>query len=295
MKQFRHIVIILRADRMTGAVLLALSLLFSALLFSSHSALCGDELTFAVFGDSRPGRDFKQPPVFSTIIDSMKELPLDAVFHTGDVIYGKTEDPANIGRQYDSFFKIVKNLKPPIHVAAGNHDIWSEASAAIFRKQFGYLYTSVTLGENRFILLNSELPLNECRIDGEQLAWLEKELRRSQRESRNIFIILHRPMFPTNRYVGKSMDKFPDERDRLHSLFKKYGVRFVFSGHEHIYNRTEKDGIAYIVTGGGGAELYADEDKGGVHHFLLFTVKGKEIHFELRIIHKDGTIERKDP
>ena len=40
----------------------------------------------------------------------------------------------------------------------------------------------------------------------------------------------------------------------LHPLFVKYGVDVVFNG-SHSYTRAEKDGIQYLVSGGGGAEL----------------------------------------
>ena len=45
-------------------------------------------------------------------------------------------------------------------------------------------------------------------------------------------------------------------REELIYLFKKYNVDMVFSGHNHVYERFEVDGINYIVTGGGGSPLY---------------------------------------
>ena len=35
-------------------------------------------------------------------------------------------------------------------------------------------------------------------------------------------------------------------------LFEQYGVDVVFNGHDHHYERSYKDGVYYIVTGGGG-------------------------------------------
>ena len=34
-------------------------------------------------------------------------------------------------------------------------------------------------------------------------------------------------------------------------------VSFVFSGHDHLYQRGEVDGLKYVVSGGGGAPLYS--------------------------------------
>jgi hypothetical protein len=45
-------------------------------------------------------------------------------------------------------------------------------------------------------------------------------------------------------------------RPVLHDLFRKYGVQLAFQGHDHLYYRTIRDGVTYVVTGGGGAPLY---------------------------------------
>ena len=33
----------------------------------------------------------------------------------------------------------------------------------------------------------------------------------------------------------------------------------------------------HIITGGGGAQLYAEEEKGGFYHFVLVTVDGDKV------------------
>jgi hypothetical protein len=40
-------------------------------------------------------------------------------------------------------------------------------------------------------------------------------------------------------------------------VFETYGVDAVFTGHDHLYERSLYNGITYIVAGGGGAPLYA--------------------------------------
>lgn len=271
-----------------GLFILFFSSLFHSPLFllSSSQARAADELTFVVLGDTRPGRDLKQPAVFLQIIEKINETAPRAVFHTGDIIYGKTDEGSGIEQQYKDYFRVSGRLKSEIHITPGNHDIWDERSARVFREKFGYLYRSVTIGSNHFILLNSTLPGKNGSLSGEQRLWLEKELEKSAGRGRNIFVFLHHPMYPVDGYVGKCMDRYPEERDSLHELFRRYGVRYVFSGHEHLYNLMEKDGVSYVISGGGGASLYAEEEKGGFHHFLLFTVRGKEIRFEVRRMEK---------
>ena len=61
----------------------------------------------------------------------------------------------------------------------------------------------------------------------------------------------------------------------------KHGIKLVFQGHDHNYYHTVRDGITYIVTGGGGAPLYPDRNRaqaieGDVfvqaHHFCIADV-----------------------
>jgi 2',3'-cyclic-nucleotide 2'-phosphodiesterase (5'-nucleotidase family) len=40
------------------------------------------------------------------------------------------------------------------------------------------------------------------------------------------------------------------------AVFEKHEVTAVFSGHDHNYQRHLKNGVTYVVTGGGGAPLY---------------------------------------
>jgi len=60
-----------------------------------------------------------------------------------------------------------------------------------------------------------------------------------------------------------------DMADELHQLFTQYGVDIVFSGHEHQYYIYQKDSIAYVVTGGGGAPIYTGSIGETYHHYLL--------------------------
>ena len=71
---------------------------------------------------------------------------------------------------------------------------------------------------------------------------------------------------------GDSLDRYPRFRDTLHQLFVQQNVTCVFEGHEHLYNRQERDGVVYVITGGGGAPLYANELKGGFYHYLRVDV-----------------------
>ncbi len=267
--------------------LLAALLLVSPLVIGPHFAQEEDELVIAVVGDTRPGRNLKIPKTFPTIIEILNDIEPEAVFHAGDIIYGKTRNKERLAKEYKDFLDLRARLSAPLYINPGNHDIWDEQSSNLFEKTFGYLYKTIRLGNISFILLNSEIPGQTCRIMGDQRVWLGEELKKSSERGDRIFVFIHRPMFPVKKHVGSSMDKFPEERDALHRLFKKFRVYAVISGHEHLYHYMEKDGIRYIISGGGAKTLYGTEEEGGFHHFLLFKIHKEKIRYSVVRVDED--------
>jgi len=73
------------------------------------------------------------------------------------------------------------------------------------------------------------------------------------------------------------------EMEQLLPLFRRAGVRVVFSGHEHNFQHSRADGIDYFVTGGGGkVRMDTPKQFAAAHtqswcaacHFLLVTIGG---------------------
>jgi hypothetical protein len=81
--------------------------------------------------------------------------------------------------------------------------------------------------------------------------------------------------------LGKGMDKYPSDRDALHRIFLKAKVKAVFAADDHRYDRREKDGILYLITGGGGAPIYALKDRGGYFHYLWISVQKGRVEGEV--------------
>lgn len=149
--------------------------------------------------------------------------------------------------------------------------------------------------------------------------WLEKELKRASENPSvdHIFVYLHHPVYssgmadvppdPKNPGRGECMKPV---RDLYEPLFKKYKVNMVFTGHIHNYEHLLvpgdgtataipagqprrkayqwKEGIHYLVTGGGGGPLggignwslpgknYRQYGETG-YHVLLVEVSGKNV------------------
>jgi 3',5'-cyclic AMP phosphodiesterase CpdA len=239
----------------------AICLIFLLVLLGTFSTLCpaADDGSFAIIGDTRIG---KSESVYVAFIDRMQKEGVHTVVHVGDAI----DTPGN-AEEWERLFKITGN-KITLYLAPGNHDVNNRRSLAACIKATGREpYYSVAQNETLFLILNTELPDQEKRITGQQLGWLEKEL---ARDFKYKFVFLHKPLFPTTFGTGRCLDRYPAERDRLHQLFVKHGVAFVGAGHQHLYDRSRKDGVLYVITGGGGALLHTfSEDYGGFMHYVV--------------------------
>ena len=105
---------------------------------------------------------------------------------------------------------------------------------------------------------------------------------------------MHHPPFSISLHGGNR-----DLRERWTPLFEQYQVTAVFSGHDHVYERAEHNGVRYFVSGGGGAPLYPRRPKSDpvdveavkkferVFHYLRVTVTGTRL--EVTGIRADGT------
>ncbi len=240
------------------------------------------KFSFIVLGDNRAG-DPACDAVYQKLIAAAMGRNPGLIVNTGDEINkpGSVED-------WKRFQELSKSVTVPYFLTVGNHDIHPEVAGSddVYRSQVDLpgneLYYSFIAGDSLFVVLDSYVRGEEKKIAGEQYAWLEKVLGASTQE--HIFVFVHAPLYPEagkGKHHGNSLDRYKDERDRLHRLFVKYRVAAVFAGHEHLYLRKKVDGVLYIITGGGGAPLYADALNGGFHHYVRMTVDGNKVSGEV--------------
>jgi len=242
------------------------------------------EFTFAVFGDFRPSRrDRPYPEAFLKMLNEMNIISPSFILSIGDAYYGYGGSFQRFKNEIDYFLSKIKPLDTPFFNVIGNHEVGGSIERENYiKKRFGNLYGSFDYANSHFIMLDTDETGKEGTIQGEQLAWLEKDLA-SNKDAENIFVFMHRPLFSGingDLNKGKSF-KDRSNRDALHRLFKKYRVKAVFAGHEHLFNETVKDGIKYFITGGGGSPLYESPSKGGFFHYLIVRVKDKDVSVDV--------------
>ena len=236
---------------------------------------------FAVVGDNRDGEK-----VYNQLMRAIVERKPNFLIHLGDMI------PYPHEREWQAFFEISKQINFPFFPVVGNHDVGTtKRGVEIYREQFflpgGKTYYAFRAGGILFVVLDSEE--GKRRIIEEQRSWLEDTLSSSQETFK--FVFLHAPLFPPKNSLkkGNALDKYPRERDDLHRLFVKTKVKAVFAGDDHRYDRTEKDGIPYLISGGGGAPLAAFEESGGYFHYLWISVQKERVEGE--VVDLEGQVQ----
>jgi hypothetical protein len=236
-------------------------------------------LSFLVYGDTRDNQ------VGGALVQLGRSLTPDLILHTGDLVH--------VGDDVNYWYTFFREQAPlmadvPLYPTLGNHEIYRDPQARQFQRFFtlpehsaGRFYYAFDYGPARFVVLDANHP------DSQQTAWLAGELERAQRDKvAHVFVLLHHPPLSVGEHCGAALR----QADWV-GLFERYRVRAVFAGHDHAYERLERNGVRYFVSGGGGAELYreaecADFDRAArrvflpAHHLLRVTVTGPNVSVE---------------
>lgn len=239
------------------------------------------EFLFAAYGDGRT-----QDKVHAEICRAIaREHPL-FVLHSGDLVENGTSH-----KQWNTFFETASELlqAAPLYPALGNHERDAPEYFDLFRLPGNERWYSFDAGPVHFIVLDSN---TRYRANEEQKAWLKKDLA----ESRSPFkiAVYHHPAFSSS--IVKVRQRESDLMYRAWgALFEEGGLRLAIQGHNHNYQRAEKNGVTYVTSGGGGAPLYPvvaplPETKAHKvdHHFLRFRVSPDRISAEA--VGRDGTV-----
>jgi hypothetical protein len=231
-----------------------------------------DSFTFVVWGDNRCRAGALGSAEFPRIIRESNALRPVFTIGVGDLIPGADDDDAEWTRaQWTDFLNGVKRFDMPCLPVPGNHDLDGAKSNAMYEQLIGPRRYSLDFGGSRFIVLDSQEAFD---ANSPQFGWLGEQLAKPPRP-RNAFLFLHAPLF------------FSDAWEPIHLLLRRFPVRAVFAGHEHLYCYDERDGIKYVVTGGAGAPLRDPPERGGFYHYVIANLRGDE--FSVAVA-RDGAI-----
>jgi 3',5'-cyclic AMP phosphodiesterase CpdA len=240
-----------------------------------------NRIRFVVIGDWGTGDD-DATGVASQMLNAYRQTPFDFVVAAGDNIY-----PNGSGRYFSKHFEqpfaSLLGDRVNFYAVLGNHDVEQGRADQCQYPLFnmgGKNYYTLKQGDG----LAELFMLDSTDFDEAQAGWLEQAL--SASTSRWKIAAFHHPLYSSGNKHGSNLKL----RKRLEPLLTRYKVNAVFSGHDHIYERTKpQHGIQYFVTGAGGKtrrggvdlrssfrDVSFDED----NHFMLVEVDHQQISFQ---------------
>jgi predicted phosphodiesterase len=239
---------------------------------------------FAVIGDSGRG-DAAQHEVAGQMVAWRQRFPFTFVVMLGDNIY-PPHAPDDYEKKFEEPYRALLDAGVTFHAAIGNHDEPDEINYKGFNMG-GRRYYTFREGEPslkglagagvRFFVLDSRT------LDGDQLAWLTKELDDST--SRWKIAYLHHPLYTSGRYQAGARSL----RSALEPILVHGDVDVVLSGHEHFYERVvPQRGIAYFISGGAGSLRRGDIRRSPLtargfdtdFHFVMMEISGDQLWFQ---------------
>lgn len=236
---------------------------------------------FALLGDWGNG-DQNTVDVARQMTAVHDRRPLDMVVTAGDNIY-PDGSASHFRGNFEQPFEPLLSRHVPFYACLGNHDVRSGREAQINYPLFhmgGRNYYSHVVGDG----MVEVFVLDSNAMDRAQLAWLDGALGRSTALWK--VAVLHHPPFSSGKRHGSDTSIRAD----VHPLFKRHGVRVVFSGHDHIYQRvTLQDDIQYFVSGAGGKIRVGDVNKKDAlvasaydddSHFMVLEVDASAFRFQ---------------
>src|SRR5215471_16334568 len=243
---------------------------------------------FFVFGDTRTRHDMHR-----RVIDAVvKQGTPDFVIHTGDLVAD-----GNDSSMWPVFFDIERELlrNTAFFPSLGNHERNSQEYYDFFRVDAPFY--SYNWCNAHFSVLNTDFgnaassKAAREAFWAEQTKWLEDDLTANQKMDYRFVVGHHPPMSAVS-----SRQEFNQKMVDLIPMFEKQRVTAGFFGHDHNYQHYLKNGLHYIITGGGGAPLY-NVDKPdpqttvkvvSTENFVTISVDGKTAKVQARAL--DGKI-----
>ena len=168
---------------------------------------------------------------------------VDALVTTGDNVYERGE-PQRFADQLDRPYQKLRRTRP-LWVTLGNHDVSAGHGPAQLRHLgLPKLPYVKNLPGVQLLFLDGNRP------DRAQATWLEARLARPGPRFR--VVVFHQPAWSCSSHGSNP------EVDRWWvPVLERHRVALVLNGHDHNYQRfVSTRGVNYVVTGGGGKNLY---------------------------------------
>jgi acid phosphatase type 7 len=257
----------------------------------------GKPLHLVAYGDTRftdpSNSSGTNPRVRKWLAERIAQEHPQAILITGDTpFYGAREADWQVFQSETAQWRAQHVLELP---TTGNHEVYGGARQGIanylanFPAIAGHRSYSALLGNVEVISLDCTVPAG---LSQPQSKWFAAQLEQLPRQVQFVFILYHVPWVAdpqTRLLINVPSSSALVLRGILESHLAHISARvIVFSGHIHNYERFIRNGVEYVVSGGGGAEPYPILIRGRsdlyrdtafpVYHYLTVDVDKGRLH-----------------
>lgn len=214
--------------------------------------------------------DFGQSSAAASDVEAMLATQnVDFIVTAGDNRYGSLSFDSAVGRDYCDYLAAVASgpncaggnrTLNAFFPAPGNHDYDDGGGIAEYLAYFTLpgngVATTGTSGNERYydviqgpvhlFFLDSDAAIASAADRTAQQAWLQSQLAASTTPWQ--IVILHHAPYSSATHGSNSTMQWP---------YAEWGADAVLAGHDHTYERIDRDGIVYFVNGLGGRGIYS--------------------------------------
>jgi 3',5'-cyclic AMP phosphodiesterase CpdA len=206
-------------------------------------------------------------------IHKLKNAP-EFVLNGGDAIMDAFKrDSRNAAAQWELWNDLLdKHVSLPVKHCLGNHDVprpncdlgpgFRPKKVAMDRLGLKYRYYGVDLESWELIVLDSVFLTDDsyvAKLDDDQFAWLQKALA-AVKPGKPIIVLSHIPILSACVFFDGDNETVSNwsvpggwmhlDARRIKDLFKKHSnVRLCLSGHIHLQDRVDYNGVTYLCNG----------------------------------------------
>jgi hypothetical protein len=246
---------------------------------------------FAFAGDSRAWWDPTADAIYTALVEQVAALdPAPAFFvNLGDFAGPGTPD------RHAHYLRQMEALPIPNVCVVGNHDLDDVNGPAVFERIHGPMNFDFAGGHTRFVAIHAEggepgradfpgygTPAGTRGPRDVDLAFLDKRL--SAADEPNRVVLMHQPPYLDGHYAPHPDWGFKRGEAEFLEIVRRHRVNLVCCAHALAFDHTVRDGIHFVMSGGGGTGLCSHlrgvctegeghpEDRGALFHAVVVEV-----------------------
>ena len=238
--------------------------------------------SFVIAGDSGAWPDPTADAIFAQLLTQTAELRPAPVFfaNLGDFAGPGTRE------RHEHYLELVAPLPVPNVCLIGNHDLEDPRGAEAWAVVHGPRNFHFGYGATRFVAidgasgqageLGDTTPADTAGPGVEALAFLDDTLAAAAEPHR--VVLLHAPPHLDGHYAPQPECGFRQGEPEFLDILRRHEVELVCCAHGLGFDHHVRDGVRFVMSGGGGAALYLSyrnarsPDRGALFHAVEITV-----------------------